>query len=113
MKKSIKLNETQLKRLIKEAVERAFEEPMETGYNEGEDGIIEDVKELCEREVSRVGAKTTYGYLFNKVLNSLNSGEISTVEELMEMVERHKDWAERNGMQAIEAAANEILEIIE
>ena len=113
MAKRIRLNEAQLKRLIKEAVERALEEPMETGYNESEDGIIEDVKELCKREVSRVGAKTTYGYLFDKVLNALNNGEISAVEELREMVERHKDWAERNGMQAVEAAANDILEIIE
>lgn len=113
MAKRIRLNEAQLKRLIKEAVERAFEEPAEAGYNDGEDGMIEDVKELCEREVSRVGAKTTYGYLFDKVLNSLKNGEISTVEELREMVGRHKDWAERNGIQAVEAAANEILEIIE
>ena len=109
MGKRIRLNEAQLKRLIKEAIEKALEEPTETGYNEGEDSIIESVKELCEREVSRVGANTTYGFLFDKVLKLLESGEISTVEELEEKVEQYKAWAERNEMMAIEAAANEIL----
>ena len=112
MAKRIQLNEAQLKRLIKEAVEKAIEEPMETGYNDSESSIIENIKELCEREVSQVGAKTTYGFLFDKVLKLLENGEISTVEELTERIEQYKDWAERNGMQAVEAAANEILGII-
>lgn len=113
MGKRIRLNESQLKRIIKEALEKALDEPTEMGYNDGGDDRIESVKELCEKEVSRVGANTTYGFLFDKVLKQLNSGEISTVEELEEKVEQYRDWAERNEMMAIEAAANEILKSIE
>ena len=112
MAKRIQLNEAQLKRLIKEAVEKALEEPTEMGYNDGGDDRIEAVKELCEKEVSRVGANTTYGFLFDKIKNALATGEISTTEELRERVERYLDWAEKNEMTAIVSAADEILKTI-
>ena len=113
MAKRIQLSEARLKQIIKEAVEKALEEPMETGYNEGENSIIESVKELCEREVSLVGAKTTYGFLFDKVLKLLESGEIGTVEELRERLEQYKNWARKNEMMTVASAANKILGIIE
>lgn len=115
MKNRIQLNETQLKQIIKEAVERALEEP-EMGYGEeetlGQDDGLERVKELCERELGRFGANTTYGFLFDKIKNALAVGEISTTEELRERVERYLDWAEKNEMTAIVSAADEILKTI-
>ena len=101
----IKISEAQLKKVIKESIERVLD-----GFDEmNQDSRIEDIKELCKSKLSRFGANNTYGYLFDKVLKHLENGEITTIEELEDKVEKYKDWAKRNGMTDMGIAANEIL----